>query len=441
MPHQNRLLVIALSTLLVGDAPSLCAADKPPVKIAPTVAEAAKVFAPATFPVLKTDEPIGRKNVGGFTYLAKGDPQTAFQFYQQALGKLKWKELPDSYLSETSCSGMFGKEGYLVSLSVTPSGEGQVLVSIRNHSNVPLKKLPVPKGAKPFYSVPAAEAYLTDQPRDEAAAAVTRLLAEQGWEPYGAAGDQLFFKQNAVRLSAHVAVAPAQGNRTVLTYSTEQLSADIPAPAAAIGLQYSDSTKAILFDVDADMETIHGFYTETLAAAGFKPTLDNPILVGFKQTVIYRNPAKDLLTLEMFEFEGKLRVEVKHQSAEEVAELDAQVKAALAAKENEKNKPKPKPDKLAIALPADARDIETNATEIKFTLATGKAKPFAESLRKKLKSAGWKETTATLDAMAGLVILTKGTQEVEIVYVDSGVLPSEVTLSSDGVELEQAKAK
>ncbi len=436
------LWLAAIGLALFGGTVSARAADKPVKKIAPTVAEAAKVFDPANFPVLKTEEPVGRKYVGGFSYQAKTDPQAGFKFYQQALSKRKWKELPDSYVTETSCSGMFGKDGYLISLSLTPVGDdGEVLVSIHNHSNIPLKKLPVPKGVKPFYSVPTAEASLTEQPREETAAAVTKLLVEQGWEPYGTAGDQMFFKQNAVRLSANVATAPAQDNKTVITYSADQMSADIPAPAETSGLQYSDSTKAILFDVDSDLGTIHKFYNDVLAKADWKPTTDKPILIGFKQTVIYRNPAKDLLELEMFEVEGKLRVEVKHQSAEEVAEIDRQVEAAVAEKKKAVNKPQPKLDKLAISLPAEAQDVEAEKSEIKFTIGDGKAKPFAEALRKKLKADGWKETSATLDAMAGAVLLDKGDQKLQIIYLETGVLPAEVTISGDGLELEQAKKK
>ena len=33
------------------------------------------------------------------------------------------------------------------------------------------------------------------------------------WQPYGKAGDTLFFKQNAVRLAARIAAAPAQGGQ------------------------------------------------------------------------------------------------------------------------------------------------------------------------------------------------------------------------------------
>lgn len=429
----------------------LCAADKPVKQSVPTVAEALKAFDPEKLPLLESDQPVEIKRVGGFSYQAKGAPEAAFKFYQQALAKLKWKEQPNSYLSDMSCSGTFSKDGYLLSLSTSPVGEkDRVLVSLHNHSKVDLKSLPAPKGAKPFYSVPAAEAYLTPQSRDATASEVAKSLAALGWEPYGTAGEQLFFRQNAVRLSANVAAAPAQNNQTAITYSTEQLSAEIPAPAKTVQLQYSDLTKHLMFDYDAEpvdeaFTSMPKFYRETLGKTGWKPTTEKSIVTDGRHMVIYRNPAKEMLTLEMFEFEGRLRVQLKHQSAAEVAALDAEYAAAIEKKkkddEAKKSKPKPETGKLSLTLPVDAKEVEVEKAEIKFTLGAGKAKPFVESLRKKLKDEGWKEQTATLDAMFGVMLLKRGDQDLTMMYVETGVLPAEVTITASGVELEQAKAK
>lgn len=449
MPIQRMVVVLGLLAVL-GFEP-LRAADKPAKKTAPTVAEALKVFDPAAWPILEADETDFIRRVGGFTYYAKGDPKSAFAFYQKEFAKQKWKELPNTYVSDMSCNGTFAKEGYYLSLSTIPVGDkGQVMVSFHNHGKVDLKALPVPKGVKPFYSLPIVEAYLTEQPKDETAAAVTKLLVAQGWEPYGTAGDQLFFRQNATRLSANVATAPAQNNQTAITFSAEQLSAEIPAPAKTYQLQYSDSTTFLMFDYDAEpVETafasIPTFYEKALGGAGWKATTEQPIVTKGRHMLIYRNPAKDMLTLEMFEFDGRLRVEVKHQTAAEVEAIDAAIDAKIAERkkkeEEDAKKPKPGKGKLSVTLPADAKDIEAEASELKFTLGAGKSKPFVESLRKKLKGDGWKETTATLEAMFGLVLLEKGDQDVTLRYVETGVFPAEVTISATGVELEQAKAK
>ncbi|MFO0917529.1 MAG: hypothetical protein U0872_04345 [Planctomycetaceae bacterium] len=53
-------------------------------------------------------------------------------------------------------------------------------------------------------------------------------------------------------------------------------------------------TKRLYFETAAEEPKIHQFYNATLAKHGWKPTLDKPLKIDFKDTVIYRNPAGDL---------------------------------------------------------------------------------------------------------------------------------------------------
>lgn len=430
------------------------AADKPVKKVAPTVAEALKVFDPAAVKLLpvKDGQEVGRLNVGGFTYYTTESAPQAFDFHKQQLLKAKWKEGPHSQAGDGYATATFSKDGYRLTLNANAVGDS-TLVSFQNQSNLDLKKLPIPKGIKPFYSFETVESYLSDsKDREAVAAEVTKLLVAQGWEPYGTAGDQIFFKQNAVRLSANVMNAPAQDNKVAITYSAEQLSADIPAPAKTVQLQYSDSTKQLFFDyaaddIDAGYAEVHKFFNEKLSAAGWKPTTDELIDDVTKKFVIYRNPAKDMLDVDLTEFEGNIRVYAKFQTAKEVAEIEKQIDAQIAERkkkeEAQKNKPKdePKTDAVKIALPAEAKDVKSDKTEIKFSIAAGKAKPFAEGLLKKLKADGWKALATTLEDMAGVVQLKKGDQDLTIIYLETGLLPSEVTITGDAVEVEKAKGK
>lgn len=439
-------------------AQRLDAADPPVKKIAPTVAEALKVFDPSKFSLLKTAKPIKHFQPGRFHYLAREtDVKAAFEFHRKDLAKLKWKELPNSTVDETSCSGTFSKDRYLITLMTMPSGEkGAVGVMFFNHSNLDLKKLPVPKGAKSLYSFPNNEAYVTAQKLEDTVAEVTNLLRTNGWEPYGTAGDQHFFRQNAVQLSANIMTAPAQGNKTAITYSAEQLSTELPAPAKTVMLQYSDSTKRLLFDYDAEeldqaYGSMHKFYNDSLGQLGWKPTTEQPIEDGAKQMLIYRNAAKDMLTMYLYVFDGRLRVEIEHLSGAEVAEIDAAAKLAAAkrkaeieAEEKARSQPKPKAAKLSLTLPVEAKDMQIEKEEVKFKLGMGKgkAKAFAESLIKKLKADGWKERgPATLDVMVGVAHLEKGEQSVRINYLETGIFPAEVTISGDDLELEVVKQK
>ena len=168
--------------------------------------------------------------------------------------------------------------------------------------------------------------------------AVRKMLLVEGWTPYGSAGDSSYYKQNAVRIGATVSAAPAQGGRTMISYASELMSADIPAPPDAEELQYADSTKELRFETVATKDSVADFYKTTLAKDGWKPTLEKMVQVGDNDEMIFRNPAKDMLTLSMPPRPSeKIPVSLQHQSAAEIAELDRQIKEHLAKKaESEK---------------------------------------------------------------------------------------------------------
>ena len=102
---------------------------------------------------------------------------------------------------------------------------------------------------------------------------------------------------------------------------------------------------------------------------------------------------------------------VRFQSAAELAERDrrmkeeapklraeAEAKAAKEAKEAAELAEKNKAPKVAVTLPADAKDVKQTNDSIKFTLGKGKAKAAIESLRGQFRDAGWKEDIASMAA-------------------------------------------
>src|SRR4029077_10106303 len=162
----------------------------------------------------------GRRRIASLSYNVESTVAKAFEFQKQKLAAAKWKELPGSYVGEQAASATFGRDGFTLSVSAIPSGKPDlVMVSLTNHGNVDVKKLPLPKDAKPLYTGPVSIAYVTAEPVEKTAAALNKLLTAQGWQPYGAAGDVQYFKQNAVRLLARASVAPAQGGKTVVDFS------------------------------------------------------------------------------------------------------------------------------------------------------------------------------------------------------------------------------
>jgi hypothetical protein len=435
----NRTLPSAVGVALSLIACDLFAADAPAQKPA-TVAEAAKVLDLSKFPLLEGAPPAGQRNLAMVSYEAPGAIKPAFAFIQKQFATLKWQELPMSYLTDEYASGTFARDGYKVSVSVTAGAMPKhVNVTMTNHGNVDLDKLPTPKGVKPFYGSPVSKAYITETPTDKTAEELRKLLLAQGWQPYGFVGDVWSFKQNAVKLSARVSSAPAQGGKTVIDYFTVLMSADIPAPAETEGLHFTDTPTQLSFDSAESKEDIVKFYRTTLEKSGWKATTDNLLKLDFREYMIFRNAAKDLRELQVHTFEGKTRVMLKHQTATEVAAEEERAKAAIAAKNAEKNKPKPK---LAVTLPAGAKEVDEQKTRIEFQLATGKAKAAVDALRKQFAKEGWKEEEgATAEEQAGTMTLKKGEFSLTILYVDPGFIPAEITLSSFGVELERAAEK
>jgi hypothetical protein len=424
------------------------------IKTPATVEQAARVLDLSTFPLMDGARSAESRHVANLSYVAPGDPKKALEFHRKAFGAQGWKELANSTISDESASAMFSRDGFVVSLSVIPFEATGVSVRLQNLGNVKPGKLPVPPDAKPVYVGEPTAMYSTDAALPATADACRNLFVAQGWTPYGKAGDSDFFKQNAILATATVSSAPAQGGKSMIQYSNQLISADIPAPPNVEDLRYVDEPPELTF-ATTNQAAVVDFYRKTLAAAGWKSTMDKLVDVDEKPTMIFRNPAKEMITLAVpYDYgNGKLGVSVRFQSAAEIAELDrrikeeapkiraaAEAKAAKEAKEAAELAEKNKVPKVAVTLPADAKDVKQTNDSIKFTVGKGKAKAAVESFRKQFRDAGWKEDVASLERMAGTLLFSKGDgQSVNITYSDTGFMPTEVSVSAMRVEFEAAR--
>lgn len=440
--NRSSLQAIALTGIVLVTQAS--AADRTAAEQPATVADAMRVLDLTTFPAMNgAKEPLNR-SVSRLSYSVPSDCQTAFDFHRKTLTSLKWSELPGSTVNKDYGSGMFTREGFVASLSVMPLGDasqpGVLGVSLVLHGNIDLSKLPIPAGLKSTYVGPQIAMYTADTPVAETAVACQKLLVAQGWQPYGKAGDTLFFKQNAIQLTVSVTAAPGLGGKTSVSFSSEQLSADLPAPSDTVQLQYADSTKQILFDTKDSENAIVAFYRNSLGSHGWKATTDNTVRIDWKSVLIFRNAGKDMLTLEMYPVkdENVLRVTLKHQSAAEVAAIEKHLNEQAAAAKKKKELPLPK---VMIALPSGAKLTEQTGSRLEFTVGPGRAKAVAESLRKVLRNDGWKEEVTTADGMVGEIAYTKDRQELSLSYVDTGFTPAEFTIKASGVKLEEPDRK
>jgi len=368
-----------------------------------------------------------------------GNPPEVFALIQKTLTGQKWKELAGGYSSDQGASGTFEHGDFKLSVSAFSAGKpGETNVSILNLGNVDANKLPAPAGAKSLYSTPISCAFLSEGTLEAEAEAAKERFTKLGWEPYGTAGDVMYFRKNAIKLMVRVSSAPAQGGKTVVDYSALAMAVEFPLFPEAIPntVQYSDNPAQIGFDTEKSQADVGAYYRETMEKQGWKATTENFVEIDRKNMIIFRNEAKDLMELEVITVEDKTRAMVRFQTAEEVEAIDKAVKEEIERRNAEKNKPLPK---LAITIPEGADELEVTAKRIEFQVEVGKAKATVASLKKQLQDAGWELEDEMLRDLFGEVSLKKEKLSVEISYTESGVLPSEITIKGRGLELEQAK--
>src|SRR6266850_205912 len=287
------------------------------IKTPATVEQAAKVLDLSKFPLVDGAKPLEVPQMANLFYLAPGDVKKAFEFNRKALIAQGWKELPNSSVTDQSASAMFSRSGFVVFVTVTPHGEpGSVQVRLLNQGNVKPGKLPVPPNAKSVYVGDSTAMYETQAAVAATADACRNLFVSQGWVPYGDAPDTAVFKKNAILATVYISSAAAQGGKTSIQYSNQLISSDIPAPPNVDDLRYVDEPPELTF-ATANQDAIAEFYRKALAAAGWKSTMEKMVDVDEKPTMIFRNPAKEMITLSVpYDYgSGKLGVSVRFQSA------------------------------------------------------------------------------------------------------------------------------
>jgi hypothetical protein len=400
------------------------------------------------FPVMEGGELI-TLSPANLTCKVKGDVKSVFDFQRAQFAALGWKEQSDSSVTEQVASGAFRGAGFVISASVYPVGDPtSVQLMLHNHGSINLAQLPLPPGTKPVYVGPLSAIYATEAPLTETKETTLKLLADAGWEPHGHEGDSWHYKQGLNRISATIQTEGAPGKKTMITYSCELMSGDLPAPPDAKDVRYDDTSQKLTFISAAVMDAIIDFYREKLGKTGWKQDEGKPFRIDDYDQVTYRSPEGEVIFLKLMpERDGSRNVALEYLSAEDIVELKKKTKeegdrirARLAA-EKEKmaadalNKPK-----LAITIPAGATGVQQTKGGLKCTVPNGKAKGTVEGWRKQLRDAGWKENAAALDAMAGMASFSKDSQSVSVNYTDTGFTPAEVSVTAIGIELEKADA-
>ncbi len=437
----NRLF-LQYATSLAWAAISL--ATMSPVRAAEpaTVEAAARVLDLRAFPVIEGASVGNMRTLGMLMYEAKGDAKTAFEFQRQQLKQRGWKEQPGGYQDATNVSGSFAKDGYTLMVSTStvtgePDKQGVARVTLLNHGNVEIGKLPVPPEVKPFSAHVGETSYLTTAKVPETAKDCRELLLAAGWEPYGMAGDEatspmMYFKRNAIRLMAWISTAPAQDNKTVIRYSTELMSADLPVPSDAPDPRYNDYDGTLRYEWPGeDPAPVATFYQEKLPKLGWKATTERPVVDDSRKTqfLVFRNPQKDMISLDMERYTGIVRVTVQHYTAAQVAEQDRLAKEAgerarqKMAKKNEKVR-------VELMLPAMAAEVEQDKPEqVEFKLGTGGGPVAFKVFRQYLIPAGWSEEDGVrTDPHSGSMTFKKDEATIDVRYFDTGLADADITV-------------
>lgn len=424
-----------------------------------SVQEASKVLDLRTFPIMEEAKVGNQRTLGMLNYEVKASSKAAFEFQRSQLAKLGFQEMPGGYHDENNQSGHFTKNHFVVSVSTYPSfGDPEKAdwcnVMLVNRGNVDLSKLPVPPGVKPFLPNLNDASYTTTESVADTAASCRKLLLDAGWEPYGQSGldgDQpdmsmQYFKRNAIKLQSWVSKTPVDGGKTMIRYSTDLLSADLPAPPDAKDPRYDDGNKKLDMDEPiAKTDAILAFYTERLPKMGWKATTEQPVVDSAtkSQFLIFRNERKELLALDMKQYTDIVRVRLKHQTEAELAEEGRRAKE-YAEKKRMEQMERNRKTTVTVPLPATARKIERPAPHrMQFVLATGTGPSTLEAFRASFSKEGWtEEKGARFDKNAGNLDLNKGNHSLSFRYFDIGFGNAEFTVSgSANVELEPVTAK
>jgi hypothetical protein len=380
-------------------------------------------------------------------YETKQDEKSAFDTVAKFFTDNGCKIYSDVQAYPGSISAGYTRDGFRFVVNVIGAG-GRSTVMIHNRGNVNLAKLPVPAGAKEWHSFPDTAAFITNAGVEETRAAMKTILVEKGWQAYGGAADTRDYKKNATSISVTISSPPATPGQTVITFGSEQHSADLPAPPDATRVDYSENPIQLYVEMPGSPKEAFAFNQKTFSAMGWKATTDTPIEEGNVESMIFRNDAKDMLTLTVRPpvEDRPTNYSLEYSTGEEVAKREAKIKKLIAerkkkqeeeekAAEAERNKPKPK---AAIVVPAGATEVEADEDGIEFKVKTGQGRAAYDAIVKALEADGWKAKVNSVDNVNGTALLEKDDNRINVNFVDAGaILPTQVSVSSFDIDLEK----
>lgn len=309
-PLGHLTLVLLLQALIENSCVS--ASQTPEITEPASVASAAAVLDLSRYKVPKDAEAVSPPRVAAVHFRQQGMGSEIYKAMKEQLKSLGCTELPGTVETDQYCTSSFEKQGFRISTMMLPGGQaGEWMVTIDNHSNIQLDQLPRSGNAKLQFASAAMAMFKAAAPQKQVSDEVAKLMVKAGWEPYGSAGDQLFFRRNAVIVSINCAADPSANNTTFLQYSSQLVSAEIPLPPDAVMAQYADVTQELSFSTTSSIDAIGKFYETSLSKSGWKPTSEKPTAVDFDFVQIFRTERGQLMRLLIKDNQAESRRDVR----------------------------------------------------------------------------------------------------------------------------------
>ncbi|MEZ6043431.1 MAG: hypothetical protein R3C20_23275 [Planctomycetaceae bacterium] len=307
-------MLIAAATLAVACRPQPVAAQNAELDHAApaTTSVAAAVLDLRKLKLPREAEPVSEPRLASVHYHQQADVKTAFSHVKTQLISLGCEEIPGGYETEQYCATTFQKQQFRISVMVLPHSQpDQVSVNVSNHGNIDLTALPKPKDTTLQFSNAAMAMYEVPGSQEKIRQEVMGAMTNQKWLPYGTAGDQMFFRQNAIVASVNCITAPAQDNKILLQYASQLVSAEIPLPPNASNAHYADVTRELSFSTTDDVNAVGKFYQNSLAADGWEPTTEAPLAIDFEFVQIFRRRDGQQMRLLMKDIKDEGRRDVR----------------------------------------------------------------------------------------------------------------------------------
>lgn len=368
------------------------------------------------------------------SFQADGDAEAVAKKIDQILASRGLHQSAGASFTTEYATATYQKSGFVFNLMVMPAGTpNTVSVNLQNLGNVDLTKLSKPEGTTELYVQPSSAMYTSSLPRDAATKKCRELLEHDGWEWFGDTTASFFMRQNAVRLQVMCSESTAQGGKTVLQYSAQQLSSELPLIDDLVRISYADTTKRLEGDSELPVEEFWTAYRLALEERGWKATTERPVTIDFRDHLIFRNSKRELAELVVHSVDHLTRFDLEFKTA---AQVDDEIKLAdealaqAKAKRDADSKRMANPPKFTLDAPATASLKSSTKKSVEFQVAAGTALNVVTQWLAKKKASGWQVVTTIESREVGQFQLTQGEMTLDLSFVDPGFIAGEITIDA-----------